>query len=129
VTSSALGLDGEAAQQCVTAMRERYADCNFTAARSLPAVPACTQIWRGARADGESCRSSLECAHGQHCRGAGPLDAGVCAPPAPAGAICGTAVDPLAVYLPTAERDHPECDGQCLNARCRPRPLARAAAR
>jgi hypothetical protein len=129
VATRALALDGEAAQRCVAETRERYADCSFTAARSLPALPACTQIWRGARADAESCRSSLECAHGRHCRGAGPLDAGVCAPPAPVGAICGTAVDPLALYLPSAERDHPECDGQCLNGRCRTRPPARVAAR
>jgi hydrogenase/urease accessory protein HupE len=121
VQSGGLVLDAQVAQQCLAETRARYADCSFTAQRALPAVPACTQIWRGARAQGERCRSSLECGHGQHCRGAGPLDTGVCEAAKAEGATCGTAVDPLAAYVPDAERDHAECTGQCVNGRCRAR--------
>jgi len=129
VQSGAVALDAQAVQQCLAETHARYADCSFSAERALPAVPACAQIWRGARAQGERCRSSLECGRGQHCRGAGPLDTGVCEAAKAAGATCGTAVDPLAAYVPDAEGDHAECTGQCVNGRCRAQRPARASDR
>jgi hypothetical protein len=118
VSDRSLTLAPAAAERCVADQRARYADCAFTAAVALPAVESCSTMLIGQRALGQSCRSSLECTTGLHCKGASPVEAGVCAAPNPAGALCGLATDALGAYLPSRDGDHPECAGSCTHNRC-----------
>lgn len=107
-----------AAESCRAAQAARYADCSFTAAAVLQPLAACTTLWQGQRAEGEACRSSLECAAGMHCHGATSLSPGTCGAPKPVGVRCTAAPDPLGAYLPTRDGDHRECQGVCRDGRC-----------
>ena len=87
----------------------------------MPETPSsCRGIVRGRRDAGASCRSSLECADGLFCRGAGPATSGVCTPPGRPGANCSGIPDALATYARETDGDtrHPECAGYCLRGRC-----------
>lgn len=120
ITSGAVEVAANRVASCEIAMREAVRDCGFTGTVGLPHVAACEGLLRGRREIGERCRSSLECPERAQCLGAGPVDEGVCAPPSPDGALCGTAVDVLAAYTRqrSAERDHPSCEGRCARHRC-----------
>jgi hypothetical protein len=106
------------------------ARCAADAARALegcdwvtpyaPRVPSsCRGVLHGRRVAGAACRSSIECVDGSFCWGSGPTTAGVCIPPAPAGATCGAAIDALATFArQTGDDRHPECAGYCAKGRC-----------
>jgi hydrogenase/urease accessory protein HupE len=108
-------LDG----RCVNALEARYATCDFMEYTTLPPIAACVELWQGQLKAGAVCRSSLECQTGLHCHGVGPTESGVCGAPKPTGATCGTAIDPLAAYVPWKEADHAECTSTCNQGRCR----------
>lgn len=109
----------EARRTCVREQRERYADCGFARMTRVPAADSCSALWQGQLREGEGCSSSLECGEGLQCAGVGPFDPGVCAQPKRAGAACGRAIDPLSGYLPHSDAAHRECEGACLQGRCR----------
>ncbi|MEY4579368.1 MAG: hypothetical protein RL701_4071 [Pseudomonadota bacterium] len=112
--SGALTLAAEARTTCLAQQRAQANDCSVDAA-----AVSCSDLWRGQRVAGASCRSSLECADGLYCSGVlGPVSPGVCAAPKAAGAACGEELDALTVYLPRAEQRHAECTGRCEHARC-----------
>lgn len=122
VASGAVRLAEEDVAACEAAQAAQHAGCEHVGPWPLPAAPACQGILRGARAAGEPCRSSLECADGLRCRGVGPTEAGRCAPPGAIGEPCGGRVDPLATMarqLDVAEA-HPECKDTCGRHRCEP---------
>jgi hypothetical protein len=118
VGDGSIALPPAAADRCVAEQEARYGGCDFTAAVVLPPLASCSSMLIGQRALGDSCRSSLECSSGLHCKGASPVEAGVCAAPSPTGARCGLATDALGAYLPSRETDHPECMGRCIQRRC-----------
>lgn len=119
----AVGLNAAAVERCAAALDQAHRGCDWVGPweKILPAE--CAGLFAGRWTQGEPCSSSLECAKGLRCRGVGPTQAGVCAPPRGEGEPCGTAVDPLAVYArQDDEGDHPECDGFCgTSHRCFPR--------
>lgn len=118
VQDGAVTLTQAAAERCVVDQQARYADCAFTAAAALPPLTSCSTMLIGQRALAQSCRSSLECASGLHCKGASPVEAGVCTAPNAVGALCGLATDALGAYVPSRDTDHPECAGSCTHNRC-----------
>jgi hypothetical protein len=118
VQGKALRIDAARAEQCIDGLRARYEGCEWSTARVLPPLAACQGLLEGARAQGTSCASSLECAEGLHCRGAGAFDRGVCAPPLPDGARCELAADPLGSYMPSEPNEHRECQNRCTQGRC-----------
>ncbi|HKU41152.1 MAG TPA: HupE/UreJ family protein, partial [Polyangiales bacterium] len=118
LSDGALRVDPVAADSCMTALHERYADCSFASASVLSPPAACTTLWQGQRNDGASCRSSLECQSGLHCHGASGLSEGTCGKPKLAGARCTEIPDPLGAYLPMRDADHRECQGTCRQGRC-----------
>lgn len=118
-------LQVEEVTACVAALAALHADCEWVGPWTPPLPPACGAVVVGSLPAEARCRSSLECAPGLRCAGAGPTDAGVCSPPAADGALCNTAVDALATYLRDDElAAHPACAGRCVRRRCQP---ARAA--
>jgi hydrogenase/urease accessory protein HupE len=122
IEGGGLRLDGAASERCIAAMHGRYAGCAWTKERVLPVLDECKALVTGLRAAGATCRSSLECGVGLSCRGSGPLDAGVCAAPQADGARCGTATDALGAFVPLEEASHRECEGRCVQGRCRSAP-------
>jgi hypothetical protein len=102
---------------CLTAQLARHADCAVVSGDSVR-VQECESIATGTVSEGKSCRSSLECASGLHCRGVSPIDTGTCRRPQPLGTPCGHAVDPLVAYLPHIDVARPECEGRCDKGRC-----------
>jgi hydrogenase/urease accessory protein HupE len=120
VESGAVTLGTDEVSACVGELSKRYETCAFVEQRSAPRVAACEHALHGMRAAGETCRSSLECGAGLFCEGAGPLDAGVCHPPRETGTPCGLSIDPLASFVSIApEAEHRECQGECVQYRCR----------
>lgn len=111
-----------AIERCEAAMEAAHESCDFTRTFGAPMPEACDGILGGTTARGDACRSSLECRPGDHCLGAGPMDPGVCSAPAPAGHLCGSAVDVLATHTRqrSSERVHPQCEGYCSRHRCTP---------
>jgi hypothetical protein len=118
IQSGAIALEPAATERCLAASRERYRDCGFTQAQALAPLAACASLWHGTLARGATCRSSLECQRGLHCRGVGPLDTGTCATPEAAGTRCGLGMDPLAAYVPHDDAEHAECAADCERGRC-----------
>jgi len=118
VTRGALEVTSARAEQCIATMRARYDGCAWMEARVMQPEPVCQTFLSGTITDGGSCASSLECAAGSHCHGAGAFDRGVCGPPRQNGAPCDLAADPLASYVSAPESKHPECQGRCVRGRC-----------
>jgi hypothetical protein len=118
VSDGSVALAPAAAERCVADQQVRYGSCAFTTATALAPLDSCSAMLIGKRALGASCRSSLECSSGLHCKGASPVEVGVCAAPSPAGARCGLATDALGAYLPSREADHAECSGSCIRNHC-----------
>jgi hypothetical protein len=107
---------------CREALVAQHSSCAWIGGPWTPPMPeACLGLIDGTRAQGASCRSSLECGRGLFWRGAGASDVGTCEPPSGVGVSCGNAVDQLAVYTRQRrlERDRPECDGYCYKHKCR----------
>jgi hypothetical protein len=106
---------------CVAGLEAAHSTCEWVGPWSPPLPPSCREVVQGGLAEAARCRSNLECAPGLRCAGVGPTDPGVCAPPAPDGARCNTAVDTLATYLRDDDlAAHPGCSGRCVRHRCQP---------
>jgi hypothetical protein len=118
VRDGAIAFSSAAAEQCIADQTARYATCEFTRATTLPPLASCSALLLGQRAAGAMCRSSLECGSGLHCKGASPLQTGICAAPAADGARCGLATDALAAYVPHRATEHAECEGACVRNSC-----------
>ncbi|WP_437588087.1 hypothetical protein [Sorangium sp. So ce1000] len=119
VRTRAVTLSTEDVGRCVEAMERSLDGCDWVSPLAAPVPPACEGIVRGALDEGARCRSSLECAEGLRCDGAGPTDAGTCRAPRLAGP-CGLSVDAL-VALTRQTRyaeAHPECRGHCAGRAC-----------
>lgn len=115
VKDGAIQLHADEVNLCAAEFGKVVAGCDWVGAfpPTLPAV--CQTALHGTRKEGQACRSSLECTSSLRCRGAGPTQVGVCAPPLERGARCGLAVDTLASYTRQDQVDltHPECAGFC----------------
>lgn len=84
-----------------------------------PSLPeSCSGVVVGKIHEGKKCRSTLECASGLRCLGAGPTAAGKCAPPGQDGMACELSVDVLVSYLRQTLPPHLECAGFCQRHRC-----------
>jgi hypothetical protein len=116
----AVVLDEKEIDACIAAFERTLEGCEWVG--PFPPAPpaACQGIVKGKLPSGAKCRSSLECAGGQRCKGVGPTTLGVCAPPKAIGELCGGTVDTLATYTrQTDEKQHPECaTGHCIKHRC-----------
>jgi hypothetical protein len=125
----AVRLDAADVDACAAAMARALDGCDWVGPFPVAPPAACAGIVRGAVAAGERCRSSLECAGGLRCRGAGPTQPGRCSAALDDGALCGLAVDTLASYTrqEAVDREHRECAGYCARHRCH-RAVARGAA-
>ncbi len=121
VADGALTLDKPGVATCIAEAAKRHEGCEWVGL-TLPAPPAsCRTVFVGKRTAGQSCRSTLECADNQFCRGVGPTQLGACGPQKAEGAICGAGVDPLASFTRIRDDQLPtECDGFCDKNRCRP---------
>jgi len=112
-------IDASGLERCTKEAAEGLAGCGWVA--PLPPKPPASRasLIVGKITSGASCRSSLECGDGLHCRGASTDRAGVCAPPSPPGGRCAAPVDNLAAFtgLQGDER-HRECEGLCLKGQC-----------
>ncbi len=119
LSSNALLLDASGVEACTLALAHAYQGCEWVGPFGPPFPTECQGLFAGQRASGQSCRSSLECASGLLCAGAGPTDEGRCSPPGGKGASCSTAVDALATYTrQDVDRLHPQCQGLCRRHRC-----------
>ena len=116
----AVALESAEVDRCIEAMGRAYDGCEWVGPWP-PEMPAeCEGIIHGVLAKDARCRSSLECAEGLRCQGAGPTSAGRCGPPRPDGSACGAAVDPLVAFAKQTNANvaHPECTGYCDHLRC-----------
>jgi hypothetical protein len=117
----AVELAEPAVDACIAAFEKALEGCDWVGPFAPGPPAACQGIVKGLVAEGQKCRSSLECASSLRCKGVGPTNAGKCSPPKPAGEICGGTVDTLATYVRQNALDtqHPECaDGRCIKHRC-----------
>ena len=115
----AVKLETGRAQACATATNTALDGCGWVGPL-LPQPPAeCGQLIDGTLAAGATCRSSLECGNGLHCKGVTPGGTGVCAEPTPVGKSCENPADNL-VSLTRAKDDprHPICAGACVKGLC-----------
>ncbi|WP_437741598.1 hypothetical protein WMF39_39180 [Sorangium sp. So ce1504] len=119
VRARAVTLSTDEVGRCVDAMERSLDGCDWVSPLAAPVPPACEGIVRGALDEGARCRSSLECAGGLRCEGAGPTDAGTCRAPRAAGP-CGLSVDALAAVTRQTRyaEAHPECRGHCAGRAC-----------
>jgi hypothetical protein len=108
VTVEAAELDA-----CAAASDAAFAGCDWVRPLPPPTPAACRNLIHGHVKAGAACRSVLECADGLTCRGVGPTDRGVCAPPSPPGSTCGASVDALAAMAGQSDASHPSCVGFC----------------
>lgn len=119
--SGAIGLDEAAVDRCARAVEKAHEGCDWVTPLSSTVPPECEGLLKGQFPEGNKCRSSLECAEGLHCHGAGPTNVGRCGKPREGGS-CNTGVDVLATYArqDAVDKGHPECAGQCHQHRCMP---------
>lgn len=119
--SKALTIDEAALTECAAEVKRGHEGCAWMGPVA-PALPdACARALVPAVERGEPCRSSLECKGEMHCKAAGTLEAGRCAPPQPAGAACADAVEGLAAFIgldPYVARTKRECVGGCAMHLC-----------
>jgi hypothetical protein len=116
-----LEVDEKDVDACIADFEQTLAGCDWVGS-FVPGPPAaCRGIFKGKRAAGQTCRSSLECAGDLRCndynraavgkcRGAGVSDE----------ASCGGSVDALATYTRQTDVDnrHPECKERCVRRKC-----------
>lgn len=103
---------------CIAALTAAHQGCDWVGPTDVDVPEACQGLLTGRVAEGQRCRSTLECPSGLHCRGAGPTANGVCARPGTVGMACELSVDVLASYTRTRFRRSPECEGACQRHRC-----------
>jgi hypothetical protein len=126
--SKSLVLEAAPLEACTAALGRAYGGCDWVGPFGPPFPKECQGLFTGRRVAGEVCRSSLECAGRLVCAGAGPTDAGRCAPPGEKGESCSTAVDALATYTrQEVDTSHPPCLALCRRHRCEPARAASAA--
>jgi hypothetical protein len=120
IRHGAVTLDEKAIDACIAAFERTLEGCEWVGPFPPSPPAACSGIVKGSLGTGVKCRSSLECAAGQRCKGVGPTTLGVCAAPKAVGELCGGTVDALATYTrQTDEKQHPECaTGHCIKHRC-----------
>jgi hypothetical protein len=128
VRAGKVRLDDAAVARCAARVEESTRGCDWIAP-TLTAAPAeCASALSGLVPEGGRCVSSLECSGALHCAGQGASTPGVCKPPQPLEAGCGTSVDSLATYLSLrdVERRKPACADFCAlsSHRCEPKPAA-----
>jgi hypothetical protein len=126
VRAGKVRVDDDAVGRCAARVDESTRGCDWVAP-TLAAAPAeCASAVSGLVPEGGRCTSSLECSGELHCAGQGASTPGVCKPPQPLDAGCGTSVDSLASYLALrgVERRKPACADFCAltSHRCEPKP-------
>lgn len=121
VGEGAIAVDLGAVKTCTTALDRTFEGCAWVGPHMPPVPEACVAALEGRREEGQACRSSLECAEGLRCAGAGPEGPGRCRPPSPAGEPCAAGEDPLAPYLRVdVDAARPPCAGGfCDRGVCR----------
>lgn len=122
VRTKAIRLDEAAIANCESAFQHELQGCEWVGPLATELLPAaCQGMVSGLLGTNTRCRSSLDCAVGLRCQGAGPTARGICAPPKRDGLACDLAVDTLASYT-RQEIDllHPECQGFCDRHKCAP---------
>jgi hypothetical protein len=103
---------------CVKALIASHQGCGWVGPNEDTLPDACVGVVAGVLPLAAKCRSTLECAAGNRCLGAGPSAAGVCAPLGGDGAPCEQSADVLASY--TRQPLPRECAGFCAQHRCQP---------
>ncbi len=118
----AVALDEKDVDACVAAFDKTLEGCDWVGPFVPGPPPACQGLFRGLRAAGQTCRSSLECTGDLRCRDHGPNAVGTCGAPGVSDeASCGGSVDALATYTRQTDLDqrHPECKERCIRRKCR----------
>ena len=126
VRAGRIRIDRDQVATCAASVDAATRGCDWVAP-TLGAAPApCDAAVIGLVTAAGRCTSSLECARELHCAGQGATTPGVCRPPEPPGAACGTPVDSLATYLGVRrlEARKPACTGFCAltEHRCQEKP-------
>lgn len=110
---------------CTTAFDETLSGCDWVGPFPPGPPAACLGIVRGKLAQGQKCRSSLECSGDLRCLGVGPTTPGRCGPQKAAGDLCGGTTDTLAGYTRQTtssdlDKRHPECKSteRCIKHKC-----------
>jgi hypothetical protein len=117
----AVAVDSARVEQCRTETGAELEGCGWVTPLMPKLADACAGIIDGTLAAGASCRSSLECGDGLHCRGVTPGSAGVCAVPGEPHSRCELPADNLASFARGQDDPrHPVCDGVCLKGQCLP---------
>jgi len=124
LTAGAVTVTPSAVDACRGAMEKLLTGCSWAGSEGGFAPPECDGALQGTLKQGAVCRSSAECVVGMFCKGAGPTEAGVCAPPQNAGGVCGASVDSMALSARqfSVQHTHPECAGYCEHHLCAPIP-------
>jgi hypothetical protein len=113
-------LDPADVDRCVEALNKTYEGCDWIGPNPQYVPDACRGIIKGAVPADGVCRSSLDCAVGMHCHGAGPTHLGKCAPPQTTRFPSDLSIDTHAAHTrqDDAEAQHPECAGFCMRHLC-----------
>lgn len=127
IGSGAIKAEPAALEACLSDVARRYDSCAFVNERAAVRPASCSGVLTGTRPADATCQSTLECVEGHICDGVGPFDPGVCRPRRKPGDACGLGIDPLAGYVhAVAGEETPECEGVCVQNRCRTPAEARA---
>lgn len=120
IQEKSVTIDPADIDRCVEALNKTYEGCAWVGPNPRSIPDACRGIIKGAVPNGGVCRSSLDCAVGMHCQGAGPTHLGACAPPLETRFACELSIDTLAAHTrqDNVEAQHPECTGYCTRHRC-----------
>ena len=114
-----VALDEAAVARCASDSASAFEGCAWITPLQPAPPESCAGLVRGALDAGSTCRSSLECGDGLHCRGLTPSTAGVCRPAAAARQRCEFPADNLANYARAqADPRHAVCAGACLKGQC-----------
>ncbi len=108
----------EGSEGCVKALVMQHQGCGWVGPNEVELPESCARVVTGRLAQGKRCRSSLECAAGLRCLGAGPTATGTCEKPGSDGMACELSVDVLASYARQPLPAHVECAGFCQRHRC-----------
>jgi hypothetical protein len=110
---------------CAKAMKASLVGCDWVTPSAPPLPEECKGLLEGNQDASKRCRSSLDCKPTLHCS-----DTGTCVAGEPVGAVCGRAVDALAVATrqTDVEAKHPTCAAHCslIQHKCEPMPEAGA---
>jgi hypothetical protein len=120
--ASVVSLAASDVDACAAAIDKETTGCDWVSTLAPPPPKECEGIVHGRSPAGARCRSSLECANGGRCVGAGPNRVGTCGETPKDGETCGGTVDSLATYVRdiTVDDEHPECTGYCKRSKCAP---------